>query len=802
MPGGDLELALRIKSDFKDPQRDLVRLNKQIGKTGTQASKSSRRMHGFAAGINRASAAAKRARLAFAGLMGVLAGLAAIGVYRALSAIRDAGVAMQQVEARFVSATGSIAAARKELEFLRGTADDLGLDFLALSDGFSSLSAAAQGTALAGEPAREILLGVASAASALQLNAESTGGVLRALEQIISKGNVQAEELRGQLGERLPGAFRLAAESMGVSTQELNKMLDRGEVLAEDLLPKLAAKLRETYGRDARRASSLFTGEVNRLRNAFVELGATVADTGVLDFMTAAARAATAVTEKVTGLITGVDDITRLSRELDYARSRLDRFEGQTIKVRISIDFPALKADIARLEKELSNARLLRELRRQRLERAFPTPLNIQTIMITKSITAKSLAAADSIRTQIDALRGVEQSLSEKIEKQLAAGEFGDLAAEGEARLRSLAAQYDELNRTISSDEARSQVLEMIREAEFDLASPHDQARESARRWKDDIQKLLVESGLDYEDYAKTVESIQQRMTAESQTGAMSQVMSTLREAQLSLADPYDQAVAEVERWREETLRLLQDSGQDHEEFVSQVETIYSEKMARAAEEAAERQLRAATDWKSGATRALRDIAADASEVGDEVESAMSEAFSRLEDVIVDFVTTGKASFGDFVNFVIQEFVRIQVRKHFIAPFSEFVEGVIGHSGAVAGAAGGVRRMVDPRVFAFAPRYHAGGVAGLGPNEIPVIARRGETILSSDQAKALGARLNETHSVSIEFVNQGTPQEEVSRTARVDGGRMMVSVVVDDVGRNGPVARSLQRTYGLQRSVA
>ena len=63
----------------------------------------------------------------------------------------------------------------------------------------------------------------------------------------MSKGTVQAEELRGQLGERLPGAFNLAAQAMGVTTQELNKMLDNGEVLAIDLLPKLAEVLDERF---------------------------------------------------------------------------------------------------------------------------------------------------------------------------------------------------------------------------------------------------------------------------------------------------------------------------------------------------------------------------------------------------------------------------------------------------------------------------------------------------------------------------------------------------------------------------
>jgi tape measure domain-containing protein len=48
-------------------------------------------------------------------------------------------------------------------------------------------------------------------------------GIFKALEQMLSKGNVQAEELRGQLGERLPGAIYFSAKALGVTTRELNK---------------------------------------------------------------------------------------------------------------------------------------------------------------------------------------------------------------------------------------------------------------------------------------------------------------------------------------------------------------------------------------------------------------------------------------------------------------------------------------------------------------------------------------------------------------------------------------------------
>jgi tape measure domain-containing protein len=103
-------------------------------------------------------------------------------------------------------------------------------------------------------------------------------GVFLALGQMISKGKVQAEELRGQLGERLPGAFNLAARAMGVTTAQLDDMLKKGQVTAEDMLPKLAAVLKDEFGPAAEHASQGAQGAVNRLSTEWNLFKATVMD--------------------------------------------------------------------------------------------------------------------------------------------------------------------------------------------------------------------------------------------------------------------------------------------------------------------------------------------------------------------------------------------------------------------------------------------------------------------------------------------------------------------------------------------
>ncbi|WP_300832170.1 tape measure protein, partial [uncultured Bilophila sp.] len=82
---------------------------------------------------------------------------------------------------------------------------------------------------------------------------------------MISKGKVQAEELRGQLGERLPSAFQLAAKAMGMTTAQLDKFMADGKLTAEDLLPKLAKVMQSEFGAAAEAAANGIQGSLNRL---------------------------------------------------------------------------------------------------------------------------------------------------------------------------------------------------------------------------------------------------------------------------------------------------------------------------------------------------------------------------------------------------------------------------------------------------------------------------------------------------------------------------------------------------------
>lgn len=201
--------------------------------------------------------------------------------------IWDAGVNLQGLVSGYKTTFKSLNDGAKELNFVRKTAKDLGLVFSDTAKGYMRISAAAQESGIAQEEIKEIFLGTAEASAVLNLSTEETNGILKAFADMISKGTVQAEELKGQLGDRLPGAFQLAAKAMGVTTAELNKMLADGQVLAKDLLPLLAQELRRVYGPGAADASKNARQELNRLKNAWFDLKTAISGSGFLSAVTA-----------------------------------------------------------------------------------------------------------------------------------------------------------------------------------------------------------------------------------------------------------------------------------------------------------------------------------------------------------------------------------------------------------------------------------------------------------------------------------------------------------------------------------
>jgi tape measure domain-containing protein len=213
------------------------------------------------------------------GLIGTLVGgLTLVGLARSVT---GAALELDRINNSLAVVTGSSAAAEREFAFVRAEADRLGVSLAESAKSYVGLTAAAKGTALEGEATRKIYSSIVESMSRLGRSSAQTEGALLAVQQIISKGQVSAEELRGQLGERLPGAFQIAARAMNVTTAELGKMLEQGLVPAVDFLPKFAAELQKSFNLGGRVETA--QAQIERFKTALFDAASAFAKSGFLD---------------------------------------------------------------------------------------------------------------------------------------------------------------------------------------------------------------------------------------------------------------------------------------------------------------------------------------------------------------------------------------------------------------------------------------------------------------------------------------------------------------------------------------
>lgn len=203
----------------------------------------------------------------------------------------EASVAFQQFENALSTVTGSSAGARESIEFVKQTADKLGLSIASVSQGYMRMASASMNTALEGQKTRDIFLAISEAASVMDLSAEQTKDLFDTISAMMSKGVIHADDLRERLGTHLPGAIQIMADALGVSTQKLNQMMESGQLLSNQVLPKFAAALHERFGEAAVRASQDAQSALNRFQNALHELYLEISKSGALDAATNALKA-------------------------------------------------------------------------------------------------------------------------------------------------------------------------------------------------------------------------------------------------------------------------------------------------------------------------------------------------------------------------------------------------------------------------------------------------------------------------------------------------------------------------------
>ncbi len=266
---------------------------------------------------------------------------------------------IQKLEIALKGVTKNNADFVKGLDIISTTSKKLNVPLKASTKQFTTLAASVLGSGGTIEDAEEVFTGVSNAIKATGGNAEDVQSAIRAMSQIFGKGKVSAEELQGQLGERLAGAVVKFADANNSSLQKLQKDLRDGTVGLDQIM-KFAKKLNIDFAETAELVanSSADAGQrlqttMDRLKNAvgqilqpigaefqrvFTNIVGAITDAIVAfnKFMGIGLGNAIAKTEKnIESLKRRIDSsndskvIKRLNTQLDSALNKLAKLQGE-----------------------------------------------------------------------------------------------------------------------------------------------------------------------------------------------------------------------------------------------------------------------------------------------------------------------------------------------------------------------------------------------------------------------------------------------------------------------------------------
>lgn len=194
---------------------------------------------------------------------------AGLGLYQLVSQMSSVAKELNTAKATLRNVSDSMADYSKSMTLARNLAKQYSQDMVSLMGNLASFQGSAKGTGIALSTVNDIFESLTKASAYFNLSSQQTSQVLTAVGQMMSKGTVQAQELKLQLANVLPGAFSIMARAVGVTTSELDKLMSQGKLAAKDVLPKFAAELNKmTAGKIDTTGLQL---SINRLKNTFTQ---------------------------------------------------------------------------------------------------------------------------------------------------------------------------------------------------------------------------------------------------------------------------------------------------------------------------------------------------------------------------------------------------------------------------------------------------------------------------------------------------------------------------------------------------
>lgn len=192
----------------------------------------------------------------------------------------DATNAMIQFKAQMGVVSKSLGFADSQMQFVRQTANAFGTDMLGAAAGYAKVSIAASKAGLSVGQTQEIFSGMSAEMAVLGTTTAGQQDVWLALQQVMNKGYLSAEELNQQLNEKLPGAMAYASEYAAKFGLTLEKGLKTKALDAAGVLTYMAKRMKEDFGPSVTDALMRPAAQMNILKNNFNSLFVAIGENG------------------------------------------------------------------------------------------------------------------------------------------------------------------------------------------------------------------------------------------------------------------------------------------------------------------------------------------------------------------------------------------------------------------------------------------------------------------------------------------------------------------------------------------
>lgn len=476
---------------------------------------------------------------------------------------------------------GSAEEGARQLDYVRNVADRLGISVSDAAKSYASLIAATQSSDITMEQARGTFEAVAGAMSMLGRSSADTEGALLALQQMASKGNVTMEELRQQLGDRLPGALPALAKELGITTADLNKMVEAGQILASDVFPALETALKKTFVGSDQEIKSV-QAELQRLKNTAIEAAAALGGSEGENVSFVAKTLATFLSDvKVAAVAAGggLSTFGRLVRDgafdvLEYTKSL---FGAKTNTDALAISTDNFYANLGNLREQLKEAAFNSNVFRVALEalgvnfdeqRKKQEDVGLETKRLSEGWVALSRdtnhltsALDDKVAAQNKVIRRTEEQVTASNNAAKAFGTEGEQANVAAQGADAMGNAYATL---LGHREMEIEALERQGQAMLDLVVKNGGVEEARVKEIESIYARIEAAKVDVDALRAQVKE-QDTLAAKMQTQAQTVLDNSSRLGVLAAA--YDRARQAVEQ-----LRIAVDQGRGSQDQLAAAE--------------------------------------------------------------------------------------------------------------------------------------------------------------------------------------------------------------------------------------